>query len=181
MERETTTPNGYRFRLVNIECLPNSANFNVIMDLQETIAELLPYLAAALPGCSYTVEAGVINLMDKGHIIAIYPTYLTITDVTTHAEAERYCRDYFQKIQEVKRNRANLQPVFTRHPTLSPLDILRALPKTNCQECGSVSCMAFAAAVFRREASITACAPLVQEQENYRDLFRELQRNGYQT
>lgn len=180
MAQEPTKRVGYQFRLVNIECLPNSANYNVIMDLEESIEELLPYLAACLPGCTYTHGTGVINVMQAGHIIAIYPGHVTVTDLRTHDEAEEYCRECFQRIQEVKANATKIQPVFDKRPSLSVLDIVRVLPKTNCGECGMASCTAFAAGVFRRESTITDCAPLMRKRDDYQDLFRELQLNGYQ-
>ena len=180
MSQEPIKREGYQFRLVNIECLPNSPNFNVIMDLEESLEVLLPYLAACLPGCTYKHGTGVINVMQAGHIIAIYPTYITITDMRTHEEAEEYCRKCFHRIQEVKASASRIQPVFDKRPSLSVLDIVRALPKSNCGECGMASCTAFAAGVFRRESTITDCAPLMRQTDEYQDLFRELQLNGYE-
>ncbi|MCW4023808.1 MAG: hypothetical protein NWF01_02095 [Candidatus Bathyarchaeota archaeon] len=43
---------------------------------------------------------------------------------------------------------------------LSPIDIYKLLPKTNCKECGQENCMAFATKVVAREASIEQCKPL---------------------
>lgn len=181
MTHASTTRTGYRFRLVNIECLPNSANFNAIMDLDESIAELLPYLAASLPGCTYTHGTGVVNFMDEGHIVAIYANHLTITDLRDQNDAEAFCRKYFDTIQQVRANRKSITPVLQKRPSLGVLDILRALPKTNCGECGCASCMAFAARVFRREETVRKCAPLLHDAAKHRDLFHQLQLNGYQT
>lgn len=172
---------GYGFRLVNIECLPNSSNFNVLMDLDEPIEELLPHLAAFLPGSTYMHGSGVINFMDEGHIVAIYADRLTITDVKDSREAEDYCRDYFERIQHVRANLPDIEPVFEKRSSITVLDILRSLPKTNCGDCGSDTCMAFAARVFRREGSITMCTPLLQDKANYLKLLTELQSSGYQT
>lgn len=171
---------GYRFCLVNIECLPNSSNFNVLMDLDESIEEALPHLAASLPGCTYIHGTGVINVMDEGHIIAIYPRRLTITDVTNHDHAEQICADYFQRIQNVRGNIATIEPVFEKRSSLSVLDILRGLPKTNCGQCGSATCTAFAARVFRREESVLKCPPVAQNKTNHEKLLDQLQDNGYQ-
>ncbi len=48
---------------------------------------------------------------------------------------------------------------------LSPIDIYKLLPKTNCKECGQENCMAFATKVVAREANIDQCKPL-QKPEN---------------
>lgn len=44
---------------------------------------------------------------------------------------------------------------------LSPIDVYKLLPKTNCKECGEENCMAFATKVVNREVSIDKCPPLL--------------------
>ena len=46
---------------------------------------------------------------------------------------------------------------------LSPIDIYKLLPKTNCKECGEENCMAFATKIVNREAQIDQCLPLLEE------------------
>jgi acetyl-CoA decarbonylase/synthase complex subunit gamma len=55
---------------------------------------------------------------------------------------------------------------------LSPLDVYRLLPRTNCEECGEKNCMAFAAKVVNREVSIEECPPLLEEK--YRSEYDKL-------
>ncbi len=55
---------------------------------------------------------------------------------------------------------------------LSPLDVYRLLPKTNCGECEEKNCMAFAAKVVNREVSLESCPPLLREE--YRDSYNKL-------
>jgi len=43
---------------------------------------------------------------------------------------------------------------------LSPIDIYKLLPKTNCKECKQENCMAFATKVVAREVNIDQCTPL---------------------
>lgn len=178
MKQEVNLRQGYSFFLVNISCLPSSDHFNVIMDLQESIEDLLPYLAARLPVCTYVHGTGVVSNMDAGHIIAIYPRRITLTDVTSLDEAERLCAEYFRIISDVRNHNGMLVPIYMKKPSINVLDIYRHLPKTNCGACRMPSCMAFAAKVFRREDPIIGCAPLLEGQNN-EELFKLLRINGY--
>jgi acetyl-CoA decarbonylase/synthase, CODH/ACS complex subunit gamma len=47
---------------------------------------------------------------------------------------------------------------------LSPIDIYKLLPKTNCKECGQENCMAFATKIVNREINIDACKPLLKKE-----------------
>jgi len=44
---------------------------------------------------------------------------------------------------------------------LSPLDVYKLLPKTNCKECGEENCMAFATKLVNREVTLESCPPLL--------------------
>lgn len=170
---------GYSFYLVNIECLPFSANFNVIMELDESIEELLPYLAARLPGCTYIHGSGVINYMDSGHIIAVHPLRTTFTDINGLEDATSLCRNFYKKIVEIRGQKDSITPVYDKRPGITVLDIVKALPRTNCGLCRSLTCMAFAAKVFRRESSIVECEPLKQNRSDYESLLQHLEIYGF--
>ena len=43
---------------------------------------------------------------------------------------------------------------------ISPIDVYKLLPKTNCRECGEANCMAYATRVVNGELSIADCPPL---------------------
>jgi acetyl-CoA decarbonylase/synthase complex subunit gamma len=47
---------------------------------------------------------------------------------------------------------------------LSPIDVYKLLPRTNCKECGEENCMAFATKLVNRETSIEKCAPLLAKE-----------------
>ncbi|KON34397.1 MAG: hypothetical protein AC479_00600 [miscellaneous Crenarchaeota group-6 archaeon AD8-1] len=49
---------------------------------------------------------------------------------------------------------------------LSPIDVYKLLPKTNCKECGEENCMAFATKIVNREAQIDQCLPLLEEKHS---------------
>ncbi|MDH5374941.1 MAG: acetyl-CoA decarbonylase/synthase complex subunit gamma [Candidatus Bathyarchaeota archaeon] len=47
---------------------------------------------------------------------------------------------------------------------LSPIDVYKLLPRTNCKECGEENCMAFATKVVNREVPIEKCPPLLKKE-----------------
>ena len=55
---------------------------------------------------------------------------------------------------------------------LSPIDVYKLLPKTNCKECGQDNCMAFATKIVNREIEIDSCKPLLKPEnaKNYAKL-----------
>jgi len=44
---------------------------------------------------------------------------------------------------------------------LSPIDVYKLLPRTNCKECGEENCMAFATKLVNREVTLEKCPPLL--------------------
>jgi acetyl-CoA decarbonylase/synthase complex subunit gamma len=47
---------------------------------------------------------------------------------------------------------------------LSPIDVYKLLPKTNCKECGVENCMAFATKIVNREVTLEQCKPLLKKE-----------------
>ncbi|MFQ6053429.1 MAG: acetyl-CoA decarbonylase/synthase complex subunit gamma [Candidatus Bathyarchaeia archaeon] len=55
---------------------------------------------------------------------------------------------------------------------LSPIEVYKLLPGTNCRECGQSNCMAFAAMLVNREATLQQCPPLLEPE--FREAFDKL-------
>jgi acetyl-CoA decarbonylase/synthase complex subunit gamma len=56
---------------------------------------------------------------------------------------------------------------------VSPMEIYRLLPGTNCKDCGEVTCMAFASALIERERVVEDCKPLLSE-DKYKENLQKL-------
>jgi len=55
---------------------------------------------------------------------------------------------------------------------ISPIDIYKFLPRTNCGECGEKTCMAFATKLASREARLKDCPPLLKPE--FKDAHQKL-------
>jgi CO dehydrogenase/acetyl-CoA synthase gamma subunit (corrinoid Fe-S protein) len=56
---------------------------------------------------------------------------------------------------------------------ISPIDVYKLLPKTNCGECHEANCMTFATKVVNGELNLDGCTPIVKE-EKYRKDYEKL-------
>lgn len=151
----------YHLEITNIECMPTSNKRNAVVTYPDDLSELLPYIAALIPGCTYQHAAGVINYFDSVHIIGIYPEKTTITAVMDKSEAE----ELFKKVVNLARDAAarmdEITPVYDKRITVGPLDLFKTLPGTNCRLCDEPTCMAFAAKIMRRQGALSLCTPLL--------------------
>ena len=59
---------------------------------------------------------------------------------------------------------------------LSPIDVYKLLPKTNCKECGEKNCVAFATKLVSLETSLENCPPLLTKEHKkaYKQLMELL-------
>jgi len=58
---------------------------------------------------------------------------------------------------------------------LSPIDVYKLLPRTNCKECGEENCMAFATKIVNREVQVDQCPPLLtKENEKAYNQLKEM-------
>jgi acetyl-CoA decarbonylase/synthase complex subunit gamma len=59
---------------------------------------------------------------------------------------------------------------------ISPIDVYKLLPRTNCKECGEENCMAFATKLINREVRLDQCSPLLEDQyqQSYQKLWEML-------
>lgn len=56
--------------------------------------------------------------------------------------------------------------------SISPIDVYKLLPRTNCKECGEENCMAFATKLVNREVILDQCKPLLQGK--YKESYQKL-------
>lgn len=56
---------------------------------------------------------------------------------------------------------------------ISPIEVYKLLPRTNCKECGEENCMAFAVKLVNMETKLELCVPIVKD-EKYKENYDKL-------
>ncbi len=171
----------YKYQLVTPKCDPFTETLNALVIFSDDIQEVMPYLNAIFKGTNYNQEVGTLTLRAHGKTITLYPRQAAITKIVDDEDARKTLEWLKEIINQTWENRNNIQPSYKRGHELKILEIYKLLPKTNCQQCGEPTCMAFASKLITEDTEITRCSPLFQSiyQKNREVLIATLSEAGY--
>jgi len=89
----------------------------------------------------------MLTLKFQAKLITLYPQMIAINMVKDEAEAKKILEWLKEEINNTWKKRSEIKPSFEVSPKPRILDILKLLPKDNCQECGLPTCLVFAVQV----------------------------------
>jgi len=112
--------------------------------LADDIAEVLPYLNTTLGGGDYVKSPPSLRLRVHGKLIALHTREIFINALNDEAEADRILGWLKKEINEAWEKRADITPTLEAPPAPQMIQILKLLPRTNCQKCNEPTCMVFA-------------------------------------
>ena len=102
----------------------------------------------------------MLTLKFQAKLITLYPQMIAINMVKDEAEAEKILEWLKEEINNTWKNRSKIKPSFEVSPKPKILDILKLLPKDNCQECGHPTCLVFATQVSEGAQVYDECPKL---------------------
>ena len=156
---------GYKLKLAPPECSPGASWYIANAELQDDMRKVLPYLNAELGGLDYYHDSGILLWSDGGKRYAFRPHEIAVTPIESNEEAERVVSRIIHTVNDIWDRRHEIVPDFSgKKSPPKVLDVYRLLPRTNCRECGSATCMAFAAAL-RNDASKWSLCPYLSGQD----------------
>ena len=157
-------------------CLAEPGKIIVVGEPSIPLDYVLPYLAN-LPGVlGYKPDVPALTFRRKPGFLTIYSDEVIFTQVLDTETGQQLFNDLVEAINTTWASREHLNPVTeTRKPTRH-LDLYELLPKTNCKECGEMTCLAFATKLFIREVEPEACLPLFEDEghKEKRDILLSL-------
>ena len=126
---------------------PKARHLRCYAHLDGNIGELLPYLNTVLGGYQYYREPPMLTLKFQAKLITLYSQMIAINMVKDEAEADSILEWLRQEINDTWKKREEITASFEVSAKPGILDILKLLPKDNCQECGHPTCLVFATQV----------------------------------
>jgi ArsR family metal-binding transcriptional regulator len=163
---------GFKLELVAPACIPGSDKWNAKAHLDEDISEVLPYLNTELRDADYDHHARVLVWKDQGKSYAFRPYEMSGAPVEDREEGSCLLEGLVDLVNNIWERRHDIDPNFDRRERPNVLALYKLLPRTNCQQCGYPSCMAYAADLREGHAELSQCPELSQQPflENKNDL-----------
>jgi ArsR family metal-binding transcriptional regulator len=152
----------YQMELFSPPCLPGAPSWSARVTLESDIEAVLPYLNGQLEGAEYEPEAKVLVWKDQRYKFAFRPREIKAGPAQDRQEAQGLVDRAIALVNDIWRDRERFEPLYDKRPTVNLMQIYRLLPRTNCGECGSGTCMAFAAALKEGDTEIACCPVLTQ-------------------
>jgi ArsR family metal-binding transcriptional regulator len=153
----------YTKEIFRPECNPSFQSLHCIAHLDQDVSEALPYLNSMLGGFDYFKEPPAVTFRIQGKIITVHPREIAVNALKDEEEADKILQWLQREINEAWEKRDQIKPKYEGLPKPKLLEILKLLPKTNCRECGEVTCMVFAARVAEGAKGPEQCPSLKEE------------------
>jgi ArsR family metal-binding transcriptional regulator len=156
-----------RVKLEQAYCHKPQGCYLAKLSLDSEIAFLLPYIKPQVKALYFEPAEGylIFKWPFRGifYKVSLTNNEVKIGIVRDKEEAAEVLIHLFNFLSDLYSKRDNLKPDFNPIKRPSTLEIYKILPKTNCRDCGELSCLAFAGKVSMAEAELSDCPHLSKE------------------
>jgi ArsR family metal-binding transcriptional regulator len=138
---------GYELEIFRSKCNPEAKGVHCFAHLSDDVSEVLPYLNTVLGTCVFTAFPPSLMFKNYGKLITIHSRMIAVNALQDAEEAEKIVAWLQREINDIWKKRSRIQPSTEsmKQPVL--FEVLKLLPRSNCQECGLDTCMVFASRV----------------------------------
>jgi DNA-binding CsgD family transcriptional regulator/ArsR family metal-binding transcriptional regulator len=135
--------------------------------LDANVRDLFPFINAVNKNAKLYDVPQHIQFLHEGARCTLYPREVIAAAFGDENQARRFADSLVQLLNDLDEKKTSILPEYQPYRVVSPVNIYKLLPKTNCRECGFLSCIAFAAALGRGMVSPEQCpgfaAPLYSQ------------------
>jgi ArsR family metal-binding transcriptional regulator len=152
-------------------CIVAENMIRVLMQLDSKLNEVIPVLVAKYPpgNVNYIENKKILTLNIYNRLVTLYPSgKISMNKTIDKEDALEVVTNLMKVINEAynELNSGNLVDYDELREKLSkigPLTLYNCLPKTNCEECGEATCMAFAIKLLSGDIQFDKCTPLMNK------------------
>ncbi|MEN6573559.1 (Fe-S)-binding protein [Methanobacterium aggregans] len=151
-------------------CVVAENMVRVLMQFDKEIGQVIPSLVTKYPPgkVNYLEKKNVLTLSIHQRLVTLYPSgKVSMNKTVDKEEAIHVIKDVAGVINETYLEiqggtSASHDKIREKLSKLGPLAIYDCLPKTNCQLCGEVTCMAFALKLLSGDVELPLCTELFE-------------------
>jgi len=152
----------YRCELAEAGCAPGSGFYALKVTLTRDISVVLPYLNALYDNTRYDHDNKILisEMNNRGY--AFRSLDIRVSGIVDVSDVPQVAKEVVDRVNQVWRERDQTTPCFNERKLPTVIDIYQLLPKTNCRQCGYITCLAFAAELRTDPGLLAQWPPLSQ-------------------
>jgi len=130
--------------------------------LDNDIGMLFPYINAAIKGCRFFDNPAHVQFILDDFQCTLYPKEVIAAPFMDQGQAEKFVDRLIDFLNDIYIQKDSLIPDHKTFRPISVIDIYKLLPQTNCKECDFPTCLAFAAALSKKQTTPDQCPGFVR-------------------
>jgi ArsR family metal-binding transcriptional regulator len=143
--------------MVLAACVADPKKIRLIAHISGDLTDVFPYLNAEMQQGCYNHHVATFTFMDAHRMVSLYPRRIAIAKADEIVDAWRTLETIRRQVNGTWARRASITPSYEMREKPPALEIFKRLPRTNCGDCGELTCLAFAVKVWHGSALPSEC------------------------
>ncbi len=143
----------------------SAGTYGAEFEMEGDLSSLFPYINAVAKGAQFYDKPVFIKFFLDDHLCAFYPDKGAFAPASDLAEAVAFLDRLIDYVLDIDFRKGDIRPNLRKYKPISAVDIFKLLPGSNCKYCGYATCLAYAAALSRQQASLINCPHLARPAE----------------
>jgi ArsR family metal-binding transcriptional regulator len=149
-------------------CMAEEGRVKLAIQLDSTLDQVMPIFAGKFPPgkVNYIPHKKILTLNTHERVISFFPSgKIMMMNTRDPEEGIEIITEFMEKINqcylesEIGDAGEDLSEKLSK---IGPLNIYNCLPQTNCEECGTATCMAFSMKLLSGDSTLDQCKPLLK-------------------
>ena len=149
-------------------CMAEEGRIKLAMQLDSALDQVMHTFASKFPPgkVNYIKHKKILTLNTHERVITFFPSgKIMMMNTRDPEEGIKIVTEFMEKINQSYLERENGDAgddLSEKLSKIGPLNIYNCLPQTNCEECGTATCMAFSMKLLSGDSTLDQCKPLLK-------------------
>jgi ArsR family metal-binding transcriptional regulator len=161
----------YTLEIFKSKCQSDAKGVHCFAHLEQDVSGALPYLNSVLGGFEYFSDPPAVTFRVQGKLITVHGQKIAVNALKDEREAKKIVEWLKNEINAAWEQKDSIEPSYKGMPKPGIFEILKLLPKTNCQECNEPTCMVFATKVAEGAKGSLDCPQMGDDQRGQLDTY----------
>ena len=159
-------------------CMAEEGRVKLAMQLDSALDQVMPTFVSKFPpgNVNYIPHKKILTLNTHQRVISFFPSgRIMMMNTRDPEEGIEIITEFMEKINQSyleSESGDGGDDLTEKLSKIGPLDLYNCLPQTNCEECGTATCMAFSMKLLSGDATLDQCKPLLKAE--HRDKLNSL-------